>query len=248
MSKQVERHDISDELYVYKQDNSERWNARIKVAGKWHSKASKQKGKEKAIGMAYRLQIEYQFMADRNQLVSSKRFRDVAEKAIRTMEDIIKKEKNKDKDQDKKHKFTTYIQVLRKYHIPFFDRTYITSIDSAKLREFDKWRVERLGREPAKSTLLNHNAALQLVFKEAVDCKWMLAAQVPSLSTKGAESQRRAHFSPEEYDKAFDAVVKLEQNSRKEKARQISALLMDYMEFAVNTGIRPEQSLTLQKI
>lgn len=135
MSKQVERHDISDELYVYKQDNSERWYARIKVAGKWHSKATKQKEKKKAIGMAYRLQIEYQFMADRNQLVSSKRFRDVAEKAINTMADIIKKEK--DKDKDKNHKFTTYIQVLRKYHIPFFDRTYITSINNEKLRDFD---------------------------------------------------------------------------------------------------------------
>ncbi|MCD8476302.1 MAG: hypothetical protein LRY40_08335 [Shewanella fodinae] len=67
----------------------------------------------------------------------------------------------------------------------------------------------------------------------------MLAAQVPTLSTKGVESQRRAHFSPEEYDKAFDMVWKLEQNSRKEKTRQIRELLMDYMEFAVNTGIRP---------
>ncbi|MGW7677957.1 tyrosine-type recombinase/integrase [Shewanella sp. S23-S33] len=237
MSKQVERHDISDELYVYKQDNSERWYARIKVAGKWHSKATKQKEKEKAIGMAYRIQIEYQFMADRNQLVSSKRFRDVAEKTINTMADIIKKEK--DKDKDKNHKFTTYIQVLRKYHIPFFDRTFITSINNEKLRDFDEWREKLLGRKPAKSTLLNHNAALQLVFKEAVDCKWMLAAQVPSLSTKGVESQRRAHFSPEEYDKAFDAVYQLEQNSRKEKTRQIRELLMDYMEFAVNTGIRP---------
>ena len=232
MSKQVERHDISDELYVYLQDNSKRWYARIKVAGKWHSKATKQKEKEKAIGMAYRLQMEYQFMADRNILVSTKRFRDIAEKAITAMEEALDNE-------TAPLNYKTYIQVLRKYHIPFFDRTYITSIDSEKLREFNDWRVEQFDRVPAKSTLLNHNAAMQLVFKEAVDHKWMLAAQVPSLSTKGTESQRRAHFSPEEYDKAFDAVYQLEQNSRKEKTRQIRELLMDYMEFAVNTGIRP---------
>jgi integrase len=232
MSKQLERHDITDELYVYKQDNSERWYARIKVAGKWVAKATKQKEKEKAIAMAYRLQMEFEFMADRNLLVGSKRFRDVAEKAISTMQAAIDNGKDIEK-------YTTYIQVLRKYHIPFFDRTYITSIDVEKLRAFDVWRAAQLGRNPAKSTLLNHNAAMQLVFKEAVERKWMLAAQVPSLSTKGVESQRRAHFSPEEYDKAFDTVWKLEQNSRKEKTRQIRELLMDYMEFAVNTGIRP---------
>ncbi|GGM78301.1 site-specific integrase [Shewanella xiamenensis] len=250
MSKQLERHDISDELYVYKQDNSERWYARIKVAGKWIAKATKQKEKEKAIAMALRLQMEFGILQERGLFVSSKRFRDVAEKAISAMKVIIKidtekknktdkdKDKDKDKQNPKKHKLTTYIQVLRKYHIPFFDRTYITSIDSDKLREFDKWRIEHFGREPAKSTLLNHNAAMQLVFKEAVDQKWMLAAQVPSLSTKGAESQRRAHFTPEEYEKAFDAVVALEENSRKEKTRQIRELLIDYMEFAVYTGIR----------
>lgn len=238
MSKQLERHDISDELYVYKQDNSERWYARIKVAGKWIAKATKQKEKEKAIAMAHRLQMEQGILLERGLFVNSKRFRDVAEKAIQVMEDIIKKDKDKDKQKPKKHKLTTYIQVLHKYHIPFFDRTYITSIDSDKLREFDKWRIEQFGREPAKSTLLNHNAAMQLVFKEAVDQKWMLAAQVPSLSTKGVESQRRAHFTPEEYEKAFDAVVALEENSRKEKTRQIRELLIDYMEFAVYTGIR----------
>lgn len=232
MSKQVERHDISDELYIYLQDNSERWYARTKVAGKWHARATKQKEKEKAIGMAYRIQMEFQFMADRNLLVSSKRFRDVAEKAISAMEEALDNE-------TAPLNYKTYIQVLRKYHIPFFDRTYITSIDSEKLREFDKWRIEQFDRVPAKSTLLNHNAAMQLVFKEAVDHKWMLAAQVPSLSTKGAESQRRAHFSPEEYNKAFDTVYQLKQNSRKEKTRQIRELLMDYIEFAVNTGIRP---------
>jgi integrase len=232
MSKQIERHDISDELYIYLQDNSKRWYARIKVAGKWRSKATKQKEKEKAIGMAYRIQMEYQFMVDRDLLISSKRFRDVAEKAISTMQEALDNETGA-------LSYKTYIQVLRKYHIPFFDRIYITSIDSEKLREFGKWRVEQFQRTPAKSTLLNHNAAMQLVFKEAVDHKWMLAAQVPALSAKGVESQRRAHFSPEEYNKAFDSVYQLEQNSPREKTRQIRELLMDYMEFAVNTGIRP---------
>lgn len=74
MSKQLERHDISDELYVYKQDNSERWYARIKVAGKWIAKATKQKEKEKAIAMAHRLQMEQGILVERGLFVNSKRF------------------------------------------------------------------------------------------------------------------------------------------------------------------------------
>lgn len=236
MSKQLERHDISDELYIYKQDNSERWYARIKVAGKWLAKATKQKDKEKAIAMAYRIKVEYELMTERGLLVSSKRFRDVAEKAIATMQSMI------DTGTDIK-KLQAYIQILRKYHIPFFDRTYITSIDNEKLQAFDKWRIAQLQRVPAKSTLLNHNAAMQWVYKEAVNQKWMLPAQVPTLSTTGKQTQRRAHFTPEEYDKVYDTIVEMMHNSRKEKTRQIRQLLADYIDFAIMTGMRPGTEL-----
>ena len=70
--------------------------------------------------------------------------------------------------------YKDYIGALKKYHIPFFDRTYITSIDQDKLKEFDIWRIQKAGKVLNKSTLLNHNAALQMVFKAAVENQWML--------------------------------------------------------------------------
>ncbi|WP_351123063.1 site-specific integrase, partial [Shewanella sp. T24-MNA-CIBAN-0130] len=63
--------------------------------------------------------------------------------------------------------------------------------------------------------------------------------QVPALDSEVLTSQRRDVFSKEEYEKIFDAIIKPEENSRKEKPRQIRELLLDYMEFAVHTGIRP---------
>lgn len=233
MSKQLDRHDISEELYIYKQDNSERWYARIKVAGKWHAKATKKKEMAEALTEAIRIQTRLEILAEQNILVSSKRFRDVAERAIDTMQNALDKGTGA-------ANFKNYIQVLRKYHIPFFDRTYITSIDTDKLRQFDNWRIEQFGGSPpAKSTLLNHNAAMQLVFKEAVDRKWMLAAQVPKLSTKGSETQRRAHFTDDEYDKLYVELMFFTGDSRKDKTRQIRELLETYVMFAVATGIRP---------
>jgi hypothetical protein len=56
--------------------------------------------------------------------------------------------------------------------------TYITSIDQEKILAFEGWRIETAGKVPAKSTILTHNAALQMVFKEAIDKKWMLPVQV----------------------------------------------------------------------
>ena len=86
--------------------------------------------------------------------------------------------------------------ALQKYHIPFFDRTYITSIDQHKLAEFDAWRIKQLGRTPAQSTLKTHNAALHKVFEEAVLRKWMTPGQVPVLSSSGGVAATRRTGAP----------------------------------------------------
>jgi integrase len=232
MSKQIERHNISDSLYIYLQSNSKRWYCRFVLYGKWYSKATKQTDKEQAIAMAHRIFMDFEIRAETNTLVQSRRFKDVAEKTIENMQSELLHGGGKVIYKD-------YIGILRKYHIPYFDRFYITSIDQEKIRDFDKWRIEEFNRVPAKSTLQNHNAALQMVFKEAIERKWMIAMQVPVLNSNGTSSQRRAAFSKEEYEKVYDAIFQLEKNSRKEKTRQIREMLLDYMEFAIHTGIRP---------
>ncbi|GAB2989439.1 phage integrase SAM-like domain-containing protein [Psychrosphaera aestuarii] len=92
--------------------------------------------------------------------------------------------------------YKDYIQALDKYHIPYFGKLFVTSIDQDKIRLFDKWRFEQNGRQLSKSTLMTHNVALQMVFKEAIDRKWMIVAQVPVLTSKGGEvGTRRAAFT-----------------------------------------------------
>ncbi|QBL08420.1 site-specific integrase [Rheinheimera sp. D18] len=232
MAKQTERHQISDDAHIFKQSNSKWWYARFQVEGKWYSRATKQLDKLKAIDIAYRMMVEYQIRHQTGTLISSKQFKDVAEKAIQTMEAELYRGTGKVIYKD-------YILVLRKYHIPFFDRTPITSIDSDILREFDKWRIEKIGREPAKSTILNHNAAMQMVFKEAVENKWMLHNQIPGLSVKGTNTVRRASLTPADFEQVMDHLYELETNGRKEITRQIRELTQDYAEFVIYTGMRP---------
>jgi hypothetical protein len=197
MSKLIERCDINDTLYIYLQDNSKRWYARFVLFGKWYSKATKQKDKDKAVAMAHRLFLEHEIGIQTNTLVQSKAFRFVAEKCIESMERELEYGGGKLTYKD-------YICALRKYHIPYFDRTYVTSIDQEKIRQFDAWRIDQFKRIPARSTLQTHNSALQMVFKEAIERKWMIPVQVAILKSDGATGQRRAAFSPEEYDKVFD--------------------------------------------
>ncbi|TWX65511.1 site-specific integrase [Colwellia demingiae] len=237
MTTQTARHDIQDGLYVYLQDNSKRWYARFVIKtedkgnGKWYSKATKEKELDKAIASAHIILMEYKIKAKNNLLVGSKRFKDVAAKTIQKLQIEY--------DDDGKFSCRDYMQALNKYHIPFFNRMYITSIDQDKIREFNNWRIEKLGRIPAKSTILTHNAAINMVFKEAIENKWMIAAQVPVLTSKGENGKRRAAFSEDEYDKVFDTLLNMIDNSRKEITKLIRELLLNYMEFAVYTGIRP---------
>lgn len=233
MTKQIQRIDIEDGFYIYLQNNSTRWYCRFVLYGKWYSKATKEKDSEKAIARARMIQMEYKFKAENNLLVKSKRFNDIASRTIEKLQAELDNGVGKVSYKD-------YIQALNKYHIPFFGRIYITSIDQEKIREFENWRFELNGRKLAKSTLMTHNAALNMVFKEAIENKWMIASQVPVLtSTSGKLGSRRAAFSEDEFYKVLHTIEEMKENSRKEVTRQIRELLESYTEFVVYTGIRP---------
>ncbi|MFD3306597.1 tyrosine-type recombinase/integrase [Alteromonas macleodii] len=241
MAKQLARQDIDDTLYVFLQDNSKKWYARFQLFGKWHCKSTRQTDKDEAVAAARLLRMEWKIKAEAGVLTQSKRFRDVAEEAINRM-------KNELANKNGKQSYKDYINALNKYHIPFFDRTYITSINQDKISEFNSWRKRKVKAEQkkdelAKSTILNHNAAMQRVFAEAVRNKWMTVHQIPVLSSQGASGVRRAAFTPDEYERIVAKLGELIQNSRKQVTRDIRQLLYVYMEFALHSGIRPGTEL-----
>ena len=84
--------------------------------------------------MAHRIFMDFEIRAETNALVQSRRFKDVADKTIENMQSELLHGGGKVIYKD-------YIGILCKYHIPYFDRTYITSIDQDKIRDFDIWRI-----------------------------------------------------------------------------------------------------------
>lgn len=95
MAVQLERHAIDDSLYIFLQDNSLRWYARFQLFGKWHCKSTKEKQKDLAIAKAQLLRMEWKIKAEVGTLTKSKRFRDVAERAINRMESEIARDSRK---------------------------------------------------------------------------------------------------------------------------------------------------------
>lgn len=233
MNELVEKHDIEPGFYIYLQRNSLVWLARFKVEGKWISRTTKERDKTKAVMSAIRVKTECEIKAAHGISIQTKAFKDVAQLAIDRM-------KAQPPGVKGSATFLDYEQVLMRYHVPFFDRLHITSIDQEKLAEFSAWRIEQMGRVPAQSTLKTHNAALMRVFDEAVIRKWMTGTQVPTLTVSGGvAAERRDYFTPDEVQKISNGFKSWIDESRKQQTREIRELLYFYFQFAVHTGLRP---------
>jgi integrase len=233
MNELLEKHGIDEGLHIYLQRNSKVWLARFKIDGKWISRTTKQREKAKAITAAIRVKAECDIKLAHGIAIQTKAFKDVARLAIERMQEQPKASKGYASLAD-------YEQILRRYHIPFFERTHITSIDYDRLAAFDRWRIEKLGRSPARSTLKTHNAAFQRVFDEAIIRKWITPSQVPALSAvSGVTSERRDYFTVEEVAKIREAFPGWIAASRKSLTQEIRELLFFYFNVAVHTGLRP---------
>lgn len=233
MSELIDKHTVDEGLYIYLQSNSEVWIARFKIGGKWISRTTKQRDKAKAATAAIKVRAECDIKHEHGIAIQTRAFRDVAKLAIERMQEHPERAKGASSVKD--HEL-----ALGKYHIPYFDRTYITSIDRQKLVEFDAWRIKKLGRTPAQSTLKTHNVALRKVFDEAVIRKWMTPAQIPVLSSAGGiAATRRDYFTADEIAKIRDAFPAWIAEARKGQTHEIRELLFFYFNVAVHTGLRP---------
>lgn len=233
MARVIRRRKLTPILSIFVQSNSANWIARMKINQTYLSRSTKTSCEQEATEKAFRLMIEFEIRVNSNlMLVNNKRFGFIADKVITNMQSALELGQGK-------VIYNDYINALRKYHIPFFENIAITHIDDELLEKFNQWRNEKLGRIPAKSTILNHNAALMQIFDYSVKKKWLLPSQVPTLENKGISGQRRAALSPQEYLTVRKQVEQLMHTSRKEITRQIRELLIDYMDFAICTGMRP---------
>ena len=95
---------------------------------------------------------------------------------------------------------------------------------------------------PTRSTLLNHNSAMKIIFDEAIYRGYMVELNRPKLIAKGKASQRRPSFTLDEVralKSNFDGWIE----KGKADSREIRRLLRDYVYVLLDTGARAGDEL-----
>ncbi len=143
---------------------------------------------------------------------------------------------------------------LRVHLLPFFGDKALSEITAGLIQEYRVHRASARSakghsssKRPARSTLHQEMVTLRQVLKTANRKGWLAA--LPDMSApykKSGKITHRAWFSPAEYKRLYEASRERAANPKKERWRTASENLHDFILFMVNTGLRPDEALSLE--
>jgi integrase len=135
--------------------------------------------------------------------------------------------------------------------VPFFGHTGLSEITAGKVQDYRIHRHEQAmakrGKSPAQNTMHQEIVTLRQTLKTALRHGWL--DHLPDLSEPYWSSPKishRAWFSPEEYKKLYEATRKRAHEPKNARYKWESEQLRDYVLFAANTGLRPDEARRLQ--
>jgi integrase len=226
---------IERELVLFKRPTTAAWYCRYKIDDQWITATTKELDLKKAKKVANQILMRAQVLKEQNLPVLSKRFSDVANIVIRSMEERIAAG----------HAVKSYAQYKRitnDYLIPYFGKMHVNNITSQTMNEYDVWRAKKMGKVPMYSTVRKHNVVLNMVFNEAVVRNYMSKLKVPYLETKGEKSENYATFTVTETNIILAKMPEWVANGREHHKAQ-RQVLYDYTRVLVDTGARPGKEL-----
>jgi integrase len=135
--------------------------------------------------------------------------------------------------------------------VPFFGNLGISEITAGKIQEYRVHRhqeaIAKRGKPPGHSTIHQEIVTLRQTLKTALRHGWL--DRLPDFSEPYRSSPKishRAWFSPEEYKKLYEATRKRAHEPKKKGFTWEAEQLHDFVLFAVNTGLRPDEAWCLQ--
>src|SRR6056297_188500 len=223
---------VHKKLKLDKRNGSDNWYARLTLEnGKRIVKSTKTDDLDEAKERALQLYFETQARIKNKLPAQTRKFKHVADHAIRRMQDELNEGGGKQAYKD-------YVSALRRWLIPYFGSTDIAKIDLAALKAFDAWRTEQNKKPFSQSGINNHNAALNRVLDEAELHGWITKSLRPTLLNKGLKSESRGSFTNTEYTKIFTALRTWHEKTANTKAQATREVLRNYVLFLANTGVR----------
>ncbi len=226
---------------LFRRKDSKKWQARIKrYDGIWIDVSTKQKDFKKAKKAAADKYYYMKWLQDNNKVDVTKTFKSIAQQTIKEIEIETHNENGKEI-------YTDYKRAIEKYLIPCFGNTAIHNINRTKLLELDAFRIQIMGKVPNFSTISTHNAALNRVYKTAIDKGYMLETLVPKLLNSGKKPTPRPYFSKEDYRKISSNIRFHWDKAHKQLSKDIRFILWNYVLILANTGMRcGKESLSIK--
>ena len=221
-------------IRIVRRENSRKWQVHYKIEGvkTWFRKSVQTTDVDKAIQLAERMWMKATFDHEEGRPVISKKFKPVAEVVLRRLNEEIQAGTARPIAKD-------YVSAINLYLMPFYGNYNVDSIKPAIVSEFHTWRKAKVGRELSGSAQNNHNAALNLIFDEAIERGYLTAYERPMTKNTGVESDRRAEFSHEELEAMMKYAAKFIDDGRTARTKIIRELLAIYVPFMAATGMRP---------
>lgn len=176
--------------------------------------------------------IELKVNIENGNPIRTRKFKDVAEITVQDLE-------NKIASGEANTMAGHYVSVIKRLHIPYFGNFNIERITEEKIAEFNDWRQEKYGKKLNVNTIKTHTAGMRLVFKTAIERKWIRDFQVPNIYGEGKKAERRPYFTEDEletieciWDKKWIAA------GETQKIRECRELFKDVFYLISATGIR----------
>jgi integrase len=221
-------------IRLVRRDDSKKWQVHYKLENlkTWFRRSTDTADIKEASKIAERMWMKATFDLEEGRPVTSRKFKPVAEIVLHRLEAEIAAGTAKPSARD-------YVSAIKLYLIPFYGLYNVDGIKPAVISEFHVWRRDKVGRELSGSAQNNHNAALNLIFDEAIERGYLTAYERPMTKNTGVESDRRAEFSHEELEAMMKYAAKFIDDGRTARTKIIRELLAIYVPFMAATGMRP---------
>jgi len=240
-----EQHTIlGGKVYIYKRPNSSLWQCSTYFAGKNRRTSTKEESLSKAKEIAEDWYLQLRGKLRAGEIKSEKTFREVSEHYLHEY-DIMTQGQRNQRYVDGQH------WRSRVHLVPFFGNLGISEITAGKIQEYRLHRhqeaIAKRGKPPGHSTLHQEIVTLRQILKTALRHGWL--DRLPDFSEPYGSSPKishRAWFSPEEYKNLYEATRKRAQEPKKKGFNWEAEQLHDFVLFAVNTGLRPDEAWRLE--
>ncbi len=235
---------LGGKVHIYTRPSSGVWQTSSYLGGKNRRTSTKEESLSIAKEIAEDWYLQLRGKLRNGEIKTEKTFREASEQFLREYDVITQGERSK-----------VYVNGQhwrsRVHLVPFFGPMGLSEITAGKVQEYRIHRHEeamaKRGKAPAHNTMHQEIVTLRQTLKTAVRQGWL--DRLPDLSEPYRSSPKishRAWFSHDEYKKLYEATRERAHAPKMARFKWESEQLHDFVLFAANTGLRPDEAWWLQ--